>query len=47
MTPSEWLQANLSAVVIAVAQAGASVAGSTSELSQTASAHLHAGLQDE
>lgn len=48
MTPSEWLQANLSAVIVALGQAGSTLAGSTTEANVTqASTHLQAGPQDE
>lgn len=47
MTPSEWLSINLSHVLVAVAQAGAALAGSATEtVAAQADAHLQAGSQD-
>ncbi len=48
MTPSEWLASNLSEVIVAVAQAGASLAGSPTETSVTqANTQLQTGPQNE
>ncbi|WP_168710577.1 hypothetical protein [Mycobacterium intracellulare] len=48
MTPSEWLQANLSDVIVAVARAGATLAGSPAEAAATqANTHLQANAQPQ
>lgn len=48
MSPSEWLSRNLADVIVAVAQAGASLAGSPAEAKATqANTQLQAGSQDE
>lgn len=48
MSPSEWLSRNLAYVIVAVAQAGASLAGSPTETNATqTSTHLQAGSHDE
>lgn len=48
MTPSEWLQANLSDVIVAVAQAGATLAGAPDGATATqANTQLQQGSQDE
>lgn len=44
MTPSEWLSRNLSQVLVAVAQAGAALAGSQSPTAGTN--HSQEGSQD-
>lgn len=44
MTPSDWLQANLSTVIVAVAQAGAKLAGT--ENCTAATTQPHEGSHD-